>query len=148
MALVMVAAGTVLAQVLLPVLAWETGAMYDEVEFLVVPYSVAAVLMVVGVQVALVCVWMVVSAISRDAFYGPRTVVLIDAIRVAIGVAAVIPAAVAAHLLFFVGLGGPGVVLGLAFVCVVGAALVVLLTLGKRVYLSARAEHAELDAVI
>lgn len=147
-AVVMVALSTVLAQVLLPLLAWETGTMYPEVEHLVVPYSVAAVLMVVGVQVALVCVWLLVSAISRGTLFNPSTVVLIHVIRIAVLIAAVIPAAVAVHLLFFVGLGGPGVMLGLGFVCVVGAASVILLTLGKRVYLSAMAEHAELDAVI
>lgn len=146
--LVMAAVGTLLAQVLLPLVAWETGAMYHEVEHLVVPYSVASVLMVVCVQVALVCVWMLVSAISQGTFFDPRTVALIDVIRIAVGLAAAIPAAVAVHLSFFVGLGGPGILLALAFVCIAGATSVILLTLGKKVYLSARAEHAELDAVI
>lgn len=148
MSLVLIAVGTVLAQLLLPRLAWETGVMYHEVTHLVVPYSIAAVLMMVCVQAALVGVWLLVSTVPRGTLFDPRTVVFIDVIRIAIGAAAAIPAAVAVHLLFFVGLGGPGVLLGLAFVCVVGPALMILLTIARRVYLRARDDHAELEAVI
>lgn len=146
--LVLMAVGTVLAQLLLPVLALQTGRMYYEVAHLAVPYAVAAVLMVVCVQAALVGVWMLVSAVSRGALFDPRTVVFLDVIRIAVALAAAIPAGVAVHLLFFVGLGGPGVVLALAFVCVVCPAVEILLTLLRRVYLRAREEHDELEAVI
>jgi hypothetical protein len=144
----MMAVGTALAQLLLPSLAWETGRLYPEVEHLVVPYSVAAVLMVVCIQAALVGVWMLVSAVSHGSLFDPRTVVFLDMIRIAAGLGAAIPAGVAIHLLFFVAIGGPGVLLGLAFVCVVGAAIQIFLTLVKTIYLRASEDHAELDAVI
>lgn len=144
----MTAAGTVLAQVLLPLEALQTGRTYSEVAHLGVPYAVAAVLMVACLQIALVGVWMLVSAVSQGALYDQRTVVFVDVIRIALALAAAIPASVAVHLLFFVGLGGPGVVLALAFVCVVAPAVEILLTLLRRVYLRAREDHAELDAVV
>lgn len=147
-ALGMMAAGTVLLQFLLPLTAGYYGTMYWEVAHLVTPYSIAAVLMMVCVQAAIVGLWLLVSTVPRGTLFEPRTVVYIDLIRMAIGAAAAIPAGVAFHLLFFVQVGGPGVLLGFAATCVVGAALVILLTIARRVYLTARDEHADLEAVI
>lgn len=146
--LALMAVGTVLAQVLLPVLALQTGGMYYEVTHVALPYAVAAVLMMLCVQVALVGAWLLVSAVSRGTLFDPRTVAFIDAIRIAVAAAVAILAAVAAHLLLFVGLGGPAVVLGLAVLVFMGPALMIFLTLLKKVYLSAREDHAELEAVI
>lgn len=146
--MVMIGFGTLLAQVLLPLLAADTGRWFPEVQHLVVPYSIAAVLMVVGVQVALVGVWMLVTAFADGTLLDRRRVAHVDAIRLGVAVAAAIPAGTAIHLLFFERLGGPGIVLALAFVCVVGPSLWIFLSLLRTVYLRASDEHAELEAVI
>lgn len=140
--------GTILMQILLPVLAHQTGTAFPEVQDLVVPYAAAAVVTVLSIQVALAAVYGLISAIPRGEFFGARSATLIDVIRTALATAAAVPAVIAAHLLFFVGVGGPGVVLVLAASCVIGVALTVLIGLGKRLFLDARSEHEELGSVI
>lgn len=147
-ALLALGIGTLLVQVLVVVQARETGFLFPEVEHLVVPYSIAGILTVAAVQVGLVALWMIVSAIARGSFYQTATLRWIEVLRWVPVPAATIPSLVALHLLVMVGVGGPGVVLGLMAALVSGAAGFVLVTLGRQVYLIQAAEHAELETVI
>lgn len=147
-ALVLVALGTVLVQVLLPCQAAEIGETYPEVQNLVLPYSIAAVLMVVCAQVALLSVWKLISRVLRATLYAKGSLKWIDAMRWSVLIGAGIVAIVAGHLLFLVGIGGPGVVLGFFAALVLGSAAFLLLTILRRVFTAARDEHAELAGVI
>jgi uncharacterized membrane protein YpjA len=62
--LVVLLLGSVLAQVLVPVFASQTGTRFPEVAYLVVPYSVAAILFIGCGQVALLAVWRLVSLVD------------------------------------------------------------------------------------
>ena len=146
-ALVVLLLGTVLVQVLLPVFASDEGRIFPEVAYLVVPYSVAAILFIGCGQVALLAVWRLLSMVNGGVIFTRRALRWVDVITACGAVATVLCAGVLIHLLFFVGFGGilfyyvgAGVAGGLAFV---------LLMVVKRGQLeSAIADRTELDEVI
>jgi hypothetical protein len=146
-ALVVPLLGTVLVQIGLPMLASEEGRIFPEVAYLVVPYSVAAILFIGCGQVALLAVWRLLSMVNGGVIFTRRALRWVDVITACGAVATVLCAGVLIHLLFFVGFGGilfyyvgAGVAGGLAFV---------LLMVVKRGQLeSAIADRTELDEVI
>lgn len=147
-ALVVLLLGTVLAQVLVPVFAVEEGRIFPEVARLVVPYSVAGILVVACGQVALLAVWRLLSLVNRGVIFTHRALRWIDVITASAAVAAVLSAGVMIHLLAFVGVGGPGVVFGLAATLAGGLAFVLLMFVMRGLLESAIADRTELDEVI
>lgn len=147
-ALVVLLLGTVLAQVLLPVFASEEGRIFPEVAYLVVPYSVAGILFIACVQVALLVVWRLLSLVGDGVIFTRRALRWVDVITACAAVATVLSAGVLIHLLFFVGIGGPSVVLGLPASVAGGLAFVLLMVVMRGLLESAIADRTELDAVI
>src|SRR5674476_318723 len=78
--LVVLLLGTVLAQVLLPVFASEVGTTFPEVAYLVVPYSLAAILAIACGQVALLVVWRLLSLVDRGVIFTRRALRWVDVI--------------------------------------------------------------------
>ena len=147
-ALIALGLGTLLLQGLVVLQARETGALFPEVEHLVLPYSIAGVASVFAAQVGLFALWMIVEAVARGNLFGPATLRWINVLRGATVPAAIIPTLTALHAGFIVGVGGPGVLLALLAALTSGAAAFILMTLARRIYLAQAAEHAELAAVI
>lgn len=147
-ALVVLLLGTVLAQVLLPVFASEEGRIFPEVAYLVVPYSVAGILFIACVQVALLVVWRLLSLVDGAVIFTRRALRWVDVITACAAVATVLSAGVLIHLLFFVGIGGPSVVLGLPASLAGGLAFVLLMVVMRGLLESAIADRTELDEVI
>jgi hypothetical protein len=147
-ALVVLLLGTVLAQVLLPVIASEEGGIYPGLAYLVVPYSVAGILAIACGQVALLAVWRLLSMVNGGVIFTRRALRWVDVITACAAVAAVLWAGPMIHLLFFVGVGGPGVVLGLAACLASGLAFVLLIVVMRGLLESAIADRTELDEVI
>jgi hypothetical protein len=147
-ALVVLLLGTVLAQVLLPVFASEEGGIYPELAYLAVPYSVAGILAIACGQVALLVVWRLLSMVNGGVIFTRRALRSVDVITACAAVATVLWAGPMIHLLFFVGVGGPGVVLGLAACLAGGLALVLLVVVMRGLLESAIADRTELDEVI
>jgi len=147
-ALVVLLLGTVLAQLLVPVYASQTGTTFPEVAYLVVPYSVAAILFIVCVQVALLVVWRLLSLVDGGVIFTRRALRWIDVIIACAVVATAMSAGVWIHMLAFVpGGGGPMSVYLVA--CIVGGLAFVLLMIVMRGLLeSAIADRTELDEVI
>src|SRR5674476_1657444 len=79
-ALVVLLLGTVLAQVLLPVFASEEGRIYLELAYLVVPYSVAGILAIACVQVALLVVGRLLSMVDGGVIFAGRALRWVDVI--------------------------------------------------------------------
>jgi Protein of unknown function (DUF2975) len=146
-AFVVLLLGTVLAQVLLPVFASEEGRIYPEVAYLVVPYSVAGILAIACGQVALLVVWRL-SMVNGGVIFIRRALRWVDVITACASVGTVLSAGVMIHLLGFVGVGGPGVVLGLAACLAGGLAFVLLMVVMRGLLESAIADRTELDEVI
>ncbi|CAN5702074.1 DUF2975 domain-containing protein [soil metagenome] len=147
-ALVVLLLGSVLAQVLVPAFASETGTRFTEVAHLVVPYSVAGILVIACGQVALLVIWRLLTLINRGVIFTRGALRWVDVITACAAVATVLSAAVLIHLLAFVGVGGPGVVLGLAACLAGGLTFVLLMVVMRGLLESAIADRTELDEVI
>jgi hypothetical protein len=137
----------VLAQVLVPVFASQAAKTFPEVEYLVVPYSVAGILAIACVQVALLVVWRLLSLISGGVIFTRRAQRWVDVIIACAVVATVLCAGPLIHLLAVHG-GGPGIILGLAACVVGGLAFVLLMVVMRGLLESAIADRTELDEVI
>ena len=146
-ALVVILLGTVLAQVLLPVFASETGRIFPEVAYLVVPYSVAGILAIGCGQVALLALWRLLSLVDRGVIFTRRALRWVDVITACAAVATVLSAGVWIHMLGFVPGGGPMIYyLG---ACVAGGlAFVLLMVVMRGLLKSAIADRTELDETI
>jgi len=146
-ALVALLLGTVLAQVLLPVFGSEEGRIYPELAYLVAPYSVAGILAIACVQVALLVVWRLLSMVNGGVIFTRRALRWVDVITACAAVATVLCAVPLIHLLFFVGVGGP-LILWLAACLAGGPAFVLLMVVMRGLLESAIADRTELDEVI
>jgi hypothetical protein len=146
--LVVMGLGTLLAQFLTPVLASEQAAQYPEVAHLVVPYSIAAILGLVCVQVALVAVLRLLSMIEAERIFDGNALKWVDTFTVSAVVAAGLSAAVGAHLTLVEQIGGPGMVLLLAGCVVGGTALALLMVVMRGLLNAAITDRDELAEVI
>ncbi len=146
--LVVLLLGSVLAQVLLPVFAFQEGRIFPEVEYLVVPYSVAAILFIACGQVTLLVVWRLLSMVDGGVIFTGRALRWVDVITASAAVATILGAGVWVHMIGFVP-GGGGPMLYYLAVCVAGAlAFTLLMVVMRGVLESAIAYRTELDAVI
>lgn len=146
--LVVLLLGSVGAQVLVPIYASEVGTRFPEVAYLVVPYSVAAILFIGCGQLALLVVWRLLSLVDGGVFFARGTVRWVDAILACAAVATLLAAGVLVHMLGFVPGGGGPTIYYLAACVVAGLAFVLLMVVIRGLLLSAVADHTELDGVI
>ena len=147
-ALVVLLLGSVLAQVLVPVVASQTGTSFPEVAHLVVPYSVAGILVIACGQLALLAIWRLLSLVNGGVIFTRGALRWVDVITASAAVATVLNAGTMIHLLFLVGVGGPGVVLALAATLAGGPAFVLLMLVMRGLLESAIAHRDELEGVI
>ena len=147
-ALVVILLGTVLAQVIMPVLASEEGKTFPEVAYLVVPYSVAAILFIGCGQVALLAVWRLLSLVDRGVIFTRRALRWVDVITACAAVATVLSVGVLIHMLSFVPGGGGPTIYFLAACIAGGLAFVALMVVMRGLLESAIADRTELDETI
>ena len=147
-ALVVLLLGSVLAQVLVPVFASDVGTMVPEVAYLVVPYSVAAILFIGCGQVALLAVWRLLSLVDGGVIFTRRALRWVDLIIVCAAVATVLSAGVLIHMLGFVPGGGGPMVYYVGLTIAAGLAFALLMVVMRGLLESAIADRAELDEVI
>ena len=147
-ALVVLLLGSVLAQALLPVFASQVGTRFPEVAYLVIPYSIAAILFIGCGQVALLVVWRLLSMVNGGVIFTRRALRWVDVITACAVVATTLSAGVLIHMLGFVpGGGGPTVYL-LAGCVAGGLAFVLLMVVMRGLLVSAIADRTELDETI
>ena len=130
-ALVVLLLGTVLAQVLVPVYASQVGTTHPEVAYLVVPYSVAAILFIGCGQIALLVVWRLLSLVDGGVIFTRRAVRWVDVIIACGAVATVLSAVVLVHMLAVVP-GGGGPMIYYVAACITGGLAFVLLMIVMR----------------
>jgi hypothetical protein len=147
-ALVVLLLGSLLAQVLLPVFASQQGEFFPELTDLVVPYSVAGILVIACSQVALLAVWRLLSLVNSGVIFTSRALRWVNVITACAAAATVLSAGVMIHLLVFVGVGGPGVLLGVAATLAGGLSFVLLMVVMRGLLDAAIADRTELDEVI
>jgi hypothetical protein len=146
--LVVLVLGSVLAQVLVSLFASQVGTKFPEVAYLVLPYSVAAILFIGCGQVALLAVWRLVALVDRGVIFTRRAVRWVDVIVACAAVATVLSAGVLIHILAFVPGGGGPMIYYLGACVVGGLAFVLLMVIMRRLLESAIADRTELDEVI
>ena len=147
-ALVVLLLGSVLGQVLVPVFASEAARAFPEVGYLVVPYSVAGILVIACGQVALLVVWRLLSMISGGVIFTRRALRWVDVIIACAVVATVLSVGVLVHMLGFVPGGGGPTIYFMAACVAGGLAFVLLLVVMRGPLASAIADRTELDEVI
>jgi len=147
-ALVIFLLGSVLAQVLVPMWASAVGTRTPEVAYLVVPYSVAAILFIGCGQVALLAVWRLLSLVDGGVIFTRRAVRWVDVITACASVATVLTAGVLIHMLGFVPGGGGPTVYFLAATIAGVVMFVPLMIVMRGLLVSAVANRTELDEVI
>ena len=147
-ALVVLLLGTVVVQVLLPVVASEVGTSFPEVGYLVVPYSVAAILFIGCGQVALLVVWRLLSLVDGRVIFTRPALRWVDVITACAAVATVLSAGVTIHMLGFVPGGGGPMIYYLGACIAGGLAFVLLMVVMRGLLESAIAARTELDEVI
>lgn len=146
-ALIVLLLGSVLAQLLVPVFASGAGRIYPELAYLVIPYSLAGILAIGCVQVALLVVWRLLSMVSGGVIFTRPAMHWVDVMTACAAIATVLVAAPLIHVLFFVGVGGP-LLLGLAASLACGLSFVLIIIVLRGLLESAIADRAELDGVI
>ena len=147
-ALVVLLLGTVLAQVLVPVVASQVAKTFPEVEYLVVPYSVAGIIFIACGQVALLVVWRLLSLVNGGVIFTRRALRWVDVILACAAAATALSAGVLIHILGFVPGGGGPMIYYLAACIAGGLAFVLLMVVMRGLLLSAVADRTELDEVI
>ena len=145
--LIVLLLGSVLAQLLVPVVASGAAETFPEVEYLVIPYAVAGILVIVCGQVALLVVWRLLSMISGGVIFTRHALRWVDVITICGAVATVLNAGVWIHLLTVHG-GGPGIILWLIASTACGMAFVLLMIVMRGLLEAAIADRTELAEVI
>lgn len=102
---------------LVPDVAEVTALNYPDVAFLKVPGIVVAVLFLVCVQLALLCIWQLLGLVQAGTIFSNRAYVYVDTVLVLIGIATAIA------LVAFVGLTVIGATTSANLVCLLGVVL-------------------------
>jgi Protein of unknown function (DUF2975) len=146
--LVVLLLGSVLAQVLVPVYASEVGTTFPEVAYLVVPYSMAAILFIGCGQVVLLVVGRLLSLVDGGAIFTRRALPWVDVITACAAAATVLSAGVLIHMLGFVPGGGGPTSYYLAACVAAGLAFTLAMLVMRGLLVSAIADRTELAEVI
>jgi hypothetical protein len=146
--LILLMLGSALGQVLLPLAVSAVGSRFSETASLVLPYSVAGILVIACAEVALLAVWRLLSLVNGGVIFSRGALHWVDVIVGCAVIATLLSAGVLIHLLGFVGVGGPGVVLGLAACLVGGLAFVLLMVVMRGLLETAISNRGELEEVI
>jgi cbb3-type cytochrome oxidase subunit 1 len=147
-ALVLLLLVSVLVQILLPGWASAFGRRNPEVEHLVVPYALAAILFIGCIQVALLAVWRLLSMVRGEAIFTGRAVRWVDVIIGCASVAIALTTGVLVHMLGFIPGGAGPTVFSMAATVLGGLAFVMLMVVMRGLLVSAVADRTELDEVI
>ncbi|MDA8201614.1 MAG: DUF2975 domain-containing protein [Chloroflexi bacterium] len=147
-ALVVLLLGSVLAQVLVPMYGTMEESSFPALAYLVLPYSVAGILVIACGQVALLVVWRLLSLIEGGVIFTRSALRWVDAITACGAVATALSAGALVHLLAFVGAHNATLVAALAVVLAGGLAFVLLTVVMRGLLESAIAARTELDEVI
>ncbi len=147
-ALIPLLLGAVVAQFLVPAIASQVGTTFPEVAYLVVPYSVAGILVIACGEVALLAVWRLSSLVDDGVIFSRGALRWVDVITACGAVATVLSAVVLGHMLAFVPGGGGPMVYYLTACVAVGSVFVFLMIVLRGLLVAAIADRAELDEVI
>lgn len=138
--------GSVLAQVLVPVVASYEATLWPQISYLAVPYAVALIAVIACVQVALLALWRLLSLVQGGVLFSPGALRWVDVVAACAAVATVLSAGVMAHLIFVEGAFHAFLTLGLVAGLAGGLACVLFTVVVRGVLESEIPGHTPLDA--
>lgn len=116
---------------IVPNFAGVTAAIYPDVAYLEIPGIITAVLFLCCVQIALLCVWRLLSLVAKDTIFSQRSYIYVDTILVLIVIAtAVALAALFGLVALQIGTGSTQLICLLGVVLGAGSALLVVVLRG------------------
>lgn len=144
--------GALLAQTLiLPLFIAESVSIHPEVAYLATPYRWVVTAGIICLQVALACIWILLSKVQRQRIFENSSLRWVTTIICASAIATFLVLGLGFHLLAIVGAGGPGgpgVFLMVAGTVAFGSAATWLLVVMRNLLASAIGLEAEMRAVI
>lgn len=143
--LVLIGLGLLVGQFMIPVVATDFGNEYYEVTHLVTPYSVLGILTLAALQLGLLMIWKLLSLVSIGMIFSQASLKWVNSLIVCLAVATLLPSAALFHLLFIVGLGGPGILMVFAATGVGGIALVLLMLVMRGLLGDAISDRVQLE---
>ena len=147
--LVVLGLGALFGQtVYVPVAASQSAQEHPELAYLAVPYAIAAIVVLVCVQAALVAVWKLLAMVEERWIFDPRALRWVDVIIVAAAVATAITVATVTHLISWAGVGGPFALVVQAASLVGGVSFVLLMVVMRGLLASATVLQTEMAEVV
>ncbi|MGO4296393.1 DUF2975 domain-containing protein [Glutamicibacter sp. MCAF14] len=141
--------GALLAQTLiLPMFIAESVSIHPEVAYLATPYRWVVTAGIICLQVALACIWILLSKVQRQRIFENSSLRWVTTIICASAIATFLVLGLGFHLLAIVRAGGPGVFLMVAGTVAFGSAATWLLVVMRNLLASAIGLEAEMRAVI
>lgn len=131
-----------------PTLAGQLARTYPELEWLRVPLLAVVVLVILGVQVALVALWRLLSMVERDSVFSPDAFGWVDVIIVAAVIDTGLVLGVWTLLTFGVNANPPALMLTEVGLVVCGSALALLMVVMKGLLRKASLLRVELSGVV
>ncbi|XBH21714.1 DUF2975 domain-containing protein [Jonesiaceae bacterium BS-20] len=138
----------VLAQVLVPSIAADVGKNLPELQHLVVPYAMLAIIAILIFQVAIIAVWKLTSLVTANSLFTPAAPRLCKVILICAAAATALSTLVFGHLILIENNGGPGAVYMLVIGLFVGVAIALTMYVLGQMLDAATREHNELKEVI
>lgn len=132
----------------IPTLAAEEAVIFPEVAYLAAPYTVIGIASLACIQLALLCIWILLSKVARRAIFNSGALLWVNAIIAMIIMAAALPLGAGLHLMLIVNAGGPAIFLGVCATAIGAVALVLLMTVMRGLLKNATTLENELSEVV
>lgn len=132
-AVVMLALGSILAQIFItPLVARTFAAAYTEVAHLEIPYTIAVIVALAGFELALLAVWRILSLIKRGATSTGTPMLWVNFMTICILFTAATLIGIIMRATFIANIGTPAMLFGLLVSIAFGASAIFLRTAVKR----------------
>ena len=128
---VLLVGAAIIQAFILPLLASDMARIYPEVDYLQMPITLLAVLVVAGVEVVLLCIWKLLSMVHKDSIFSPKSFRYVSIIVGALLTMAALLVVILVVLMLFAQAGSPGVMLAL-LAAISGSTAVALIMLVMR----------------
>ncbi len=142
-AICVLALGAAIAQIfVIPRAASSYAEAYPEVAYLAAPYAAASIVAVVGIEVALLAGWQILSIAKRDESFTSSVLGWANVMAASLVFTAAVLVGVFAHASFVANIGGPAILFGLLSSTAFGAGAVVARRAVKReILFDSREQH-------
>jgi len=130
--------------VIVPSFANESAALFPEVAFLAIPYTILVNVGIACLQIVVVAIWILLSMVQHDVIFTSQALRWVNVILWSAAGATMLVLFLGVHLLGVMQAGGPGVLLAVGGATICGTAFVLLMLVMRGLLLSATTLESEL----